>query len=265
MNERDDIRDAVHAWLTHQGYTTDDIEVGETDTHEARGCEWCPNHMTWDCIDEETGKSRHPMWDALEEAVEFVLLLDELGWRKVDPAADTHTEWAVDHGEYGIGSVWAEDSARARVEHYRGVRSCRPARVPNHHRQTLAGRAVNGRDLFVDDERAAPEGWDLCQSAEDAIDDLEWAQLTHGTIRRVSLDHDLGYTTDTIMPVLYWMRDNEFWPKELYVHTANEDGEEVMLAFIRAHAPAGVLRGWGVNFWGTSNESREQNWVDING
>ena len=46
-------------------------------------------------------------------------LIDQ-GWRKVDPAADTHTEWAVDHGEYGIGAVGAEDSARARAEHYRG-------------------------------------------------------------------------------------------------------------------------------------------------
>lgn len=90
-----DIREAAHAWLKHQGYTTDDIEVGETDTHESRECEWCPNHMTWDCIDGETGLSRHPMWDALEEAVEFVLLLDELGWRKVGADTDTHTEWAV--------------------------------------------------------------------------------------------------------------------------------------------------------------------------
>lgn len=89
MTDRDDIRDAVHAWMKHQGYTTDDIEVGETDTHEASGCEWCPNHMTWDCIDGETGLSRHPMWDALEEAVAFVLVLDELGWRKVDPDAET--------------------------------------------------------------------------------------------------------------------------------------------------------------------------------
>lgn len=121
-----------------------------------------------------------------------------------------------------------------------------------------------GIDLFVDDERAAPANWDLCRSAEEAIFILSFAYLCGDTIRRLSLDHDLGYTTDTIMPVLHWMRENSFWPKELYVHTANEDGQDVMLAFIRAYAPAGVLRGYGCNFWGTSNESREQNWENSN-
>jgi len=80
--EEGDIRDAVHAWLSHQGYTEDDIEVGETDTHEACGCQWCPNHMTWDCTDEETGQSRHPMRDALEEAAALVVFMHEQGWRK---------------------------------------------------------------------------------------------------------------------------------------------------------------------------------------
>ncbi len=112
--------------------------------------------------------------------------------------------------------------------------------------------------LFVDDERPAPEGWHLATTAEYAIEVLE---LMHCRIIAVSLDHDLGYTTDTVMPVLFWMRDNEFWPEELYVHTANEDAEEVMLGFIRAHAPAGVLRGWGCNFWGTESASQVQNWV----
>ncbi|MGX6513279.1 hypothetical protein [Rhodococcus sp. SJ-2] len=123
---RDDIRDAAHAWLKHQGYTTDDIEVGETDTHEARGCEWCPNHMTWDCIDNETGLSRHPMWDALEEAVAFVLLLDELGWRKVDPAADTRTEWgnrhSVSDGSTYVVTKPTEERVREIAEDYRGAR-----------------------------------------------------------------------------------------------------------------------------------------------
>lgn len=59
------------AWMRHQGYTEDDIAVAETDTHQASGCEFCTNHMTWDCIDPETNQSRHPMWDALDEAVEM--------------------------------------------------------------------------------------------------------------------------------------------------------------------------------------------------
>ncbi|RDI32417.1 hypothetical protein DEU38_103150 [Rhodococcus sp. AG1013] len=117
--------------------------------------------------------------------------------------------------------------------------------------------------LFVDDERPAPDGWELAKTAEYAITLLNFQRFFSCQVEQLSLDHDLGYTADTVMPVLYWMRDNEFWPDELYVHTANEDAEEVMLAFIRANAPSGVLRGWGCNFWGTGPDSRIQNWQPI--
>lgn len=114
--------------------------------------------------------------------------------------------------------------------------------------------------LFVDDERPAPEGWVLAENANDAIVELAFAELHGDQIEVISLDHDLGYS-DTIMPVLVWMRDNTFWPHELYVHTANEDGEEVMLAFIQANAPAGILKGYGCNYWGTGSDSVIRNWV----
>ncbi|WP_016693299.1 hypothetical protein [Rhodococcus rhodochrous] len=46
------------------------------------------------------------------------------------------------------------------------------------------------------------------------------------------------------------------------MHTANEDAEEIMLAFIRANmSDDGVLRGYGCNFWGTGSDSQVQNWV----
>lgn len=106
MTTENDIRDAVHAWMYYQGYTEDDIEVGETDTHEASGCEWCPNHMVWDCVDGETGQSRHPMRDALEEAAELVVFLTDFGWHKADPATETHTEWAVHSKVHGSVERW---------------------------------------------------------------------------------------------------------------------------------------------------------------
>ncbi|MDH6282919.1 cyclic-phosphate processing receiver domain-containing protein [Prescottella agglutinans] len=115
--------------------------------------------------------------------------------------------------------------------------------------------------VFVDDERPAPKGWELAETAEHAIEFLDYAKRHREPLERLSLDHDLGYTQDTVMPVLFWMRDNNFWPDELYVHTANEDAEEVMLGFIHAHAPAGVLRGWGCNYWGTGPDSVERNEV----
>lgn len=114
-------------------------------------------------------------------------------------------------------------------------------------------------DLFVDDERPAPKGWVLAKTAEEAIAFLSVDQALEVRVGKLSLDHDLGYTDDTVMPVLFWMVEHDYWPEELYIHTANEDAEEVMLNYVRAHAPEGVLRGWGCNFWGTGPDSVERN------
>ncbi|WP_052062020.1 cyclic-phosphate processing receiver domain-containing protein [Rhodococcoides fascians] len=117
--------------------------------------------------------------------------------------------------------------------------------------------------LFVDDERPAPDGWALAVDVDDAKLVIAGQILLRDPVAALSLDHDLGYS-DTIMPLLIWMRDNEFWPKELYIHTANEDGEEAMLGFIRANAPAGVLRGYGCNFWGTGPDTVIRTWEPRN-
>lgn len=122
---------------------------------------------------------------------------------------------------------------------------------------------LGAEKLFVDDERPAPEGWWLALNAEAAINWLDYRKCLRTPVDAISLDHDLGYTADTIMPVLFWMRDRDCWPRHLFVHTANEDGEEVMVNFIRANAPAGVLRGWGCNFWGTGPDSQIQNWEPL--
>ena len=117
--------------------------------------------------------------------------------------------------------------------------------------------------LFVDDERPAPRGWLLAQDCRDARELLLLAARSCEQLEAISLDHNLGCTGETTMPLLVAMRDYNWWPRELYVHTANEDAEEVMLAFIREHAPAGdhILRGYGCNFWGTGSDSQVQHWI----
>lgn len=114
--------------------------------------------------------------------------------------------------------------------------------------------------LFVDDERPAPGGWVLARTASEARKIVVPRWIVGRRLDAVSLDYDLGYDDETTMQILHWMRERSAWPRELYVHTANEDAEEVMLAFIRAFAPTGTLRGWGCNFWGTGPDSRIQNW-----
>jgi hypothetical protein len=56
-----DLQVGVHAMLTHQGYTPDEITAAAASTH-APGCELTSNG--WDCMDED-GQSRHPLSDEI--------------------------------------------------------------------------------------------------------------------------------------------------------------------------------------------------------
>jgi hypothetical protein len=81
-----EIETIARAWMAHQGYTDDEVNgvcgnaVSST-THWAHGCEF--EGDTWNCIDDD-GKSRHPVWDALQEACDManvaVKALESIGW-----------------------------------------------------------------------------------------------------------------------------------------------------------------------------------------
>lgn len=110
--------------------------------------------------------------------------------------------------------------------------------------------------LFVDDERPAPEGWTLVRTAPAALAILNGHYLGRLTLEALSLDHDLGtsiatYEDDTTRPIMLWMCERDWWPKALYVHTANPWGEEWLVGMARRYAPPGTLQGYGVNYWGT--------------
>lgn len=118
--------------------------------------------------------------------------------------------------------------------------------------------------LFVDDERPAPRGWVLATTSTDAIEILHMSAKAGIQVEVVSLDHDLStvmYEDDTTRPIVECMRKYNWWPVELYIHTANPDGEDWLVAMAREHAPAGTLKGYGCNFWGTCKvDSQEQHW-----
>ena len=114
--------------------------------------------------------------------------------------------------------------------------------------------------LFIDDERSAPRGWILVTDCQSAIEVMRMCARADMRLEAVSLDHDLGCTGETILPVLEAMRDYNWWPRELYIHTANEDAEEMMITFVLANCPDDILRGYGCNFWGTGSDSQIQVW-----
>ncbi|WP_348537983.1 cyclic-phosphate processing receiver domain-containing protein [Nocardia brasiliensis] len=95
--------------------------------------------------------------------------------------------------------------------------------------------------LWVDDLRPAPEGWAAVTNSLDALDVLDALYADGRRLGALSLDHDLG-GDDTTRPVMLWMCENDWWPTELYLHTANPVGRDYLEGMARRYAPEGTLR-----------------------
>lgn len=82
--------------------------------------------------------------------------------------------------------------------------------------------------VFLDDERAAPEGWIRVLWPAEAI-----ALLSTGEVAEISLDHDLGDDTrGTGYNVLLWIEEqvalNHFSPPLIRIHSANVSARQKM-------------------------------------
>lgn len=82
--------------------------------------------------------------------------------------------------------------------------------------------------IWVDDIRTPPD--DTWEWAKDSMEALGWLMHTQMCYRDchielMSLDHDLG-GDDTSRRIVLWMCENEFWPDEVVVHSANPVGVE---------------------------------------
>ncbi|WP_423680466.1 cyclic-phosphate processing receiver domain-containing protein [Undibacterium sp. WLHG33] len=88
--------------------------------------------------------------------------------------------------------------------------------------------------VFLDDERATPEGWVRTYWPDEVIDLLET-----NAVAEVSLDHDLGNDQrGTGYDVVVWIEEavalRGFIPPKITVHSANSSAREKMEAGIRA-------------------------------
>ncbi|UUG69529.1 hypothetical protein SEA_SHAM_229 [Streptomyces phage Sham] len=95
--------------------------------------------------------------------------------------------------------------------------------------------------VWLDDLREAPSGWLWLTSSRSAINWLEWAKMLKARPESWSFDHDLG-GSDTSRPVVLWMCENNFWPVECYVHSANPVGVDWLRGMIQRYAPEGTLK-----------------------
>lgn len=86
--------------------------------------------------------------------------------------------------------------------------------------------------VYLDDERATPEGWQRVYWPEEAI-----ALLQGGQVTEISLDHDLGDDAHgTGYDVLLWIEEavvsSNFKPPHMQVHSANSSARQKMQAAI---------------------------------
>ncbi|GHH00215.1 cyclic-phosphate processing receiver domain-containing protein [Comamonas sp. JC664] len=86
--------------------------------------------------------------------------------------------------------------------------------------------------VYLDDERATPEGWVRVFWPEEAIALLEAGQVTE-----LSLDHDLGDDAHgTGYDVLLWLEEavatRGFVPPRVQVHSANSSARQKMVLAI---------------------------------
>lgn len=88
--------------------------------------------------------------------------------------------------------------------------------------------------VFLDDERATPEGWVRVYWPDEAV-----ALLQTGQVTEISLDHDLGDDArGTGYDVVLWIEEavrlRGFVPPRMQVHSANPAARVRMLAGIAA-------------------------------
>jgi len=100
--------------------------------------------------------------------------------------------------------------------------------------RTLADPASLALRVFLDDERATPEGWVRTYWPDEVIDLLETK-----AVAEISLDHDLGNDQrGTGYDVVVWIEEavalRGFIPPKITVHSANSSAREKMEAGIQA-------------------------------
>jgi hypothetical protein len=94
--------------------------------------------------------------------------------------------------------------------------------------------------IWVDDIRTPPdETWTWFKNSKECIVFLRYAKGAWG-IDEMSLDHDLG-GDDTSRAIVLWMCENEFWPNEVRVHSANPVGIEWLEGMIERYKPKTCL------------------------
>lgn len=104
--------------------------------------------------------------------------------------------------------------------------------------------------LFVDDTRAAPEGWELARTVTDAI-----RILANNQVDVISLDHDIvfqdkkghtyGLSKETFEPIVHFIKlmPEKLRPDTVIIHTANPPAGDKMMRELKGVVKH-LVRDW---------------------
>lgn len=88
-------------------------------------------------------------------------------------------------------------------------------------------------NLYLDDERQTPPGFQRTYTAQETIEVLKTNQVKH-----LSLDHDLGDNNGTGYDVLLWIEEqvifNNFNPPTICIHSANSGAWPKMIQAVQS-------------------------------
>lgn len=93
--------------------------------------------------------------------------------------------------------------------------------------------------IWVDDVRTPPDdSWVWFKTSRLVCEWMVAMVMSNPNFRIdvMSLDHDLG-GDDTTRPIVLWFCENNFWPVEVVVHSANPVGVEWLEGMIERYKP----------------------------
>jgi len=96
-------------------------------------------------------------------------------------------------------------------------------------------RKTSTVNVFLDDIRPNPPGFELARTAEEAIYYLKTRK-----VNILSLDYDLGTSPVTGYDVVRFMVEKHRYPQQIVIHSANPFGRRRMLELLLKHKPATV-------------------------
>lgn len=110
-------------------------------------------------------------------------------------------------------------------------------------RENISGAAE--KNLWVDDLRTPPDGWDWAQTYSAAI-----SLIGQHNYHTISLDHDLadflhdspegGSGEKTGYHVALWMVEHERYPQQVNVHSMNPVGAQSIVQLLQRYHPMGA-------------------------